>query len=179
MQRVEQVKSFTCRQPYLRFPQACIAVVVLQVSTAPADQIRECIELLESPERYVQGAVATVRVNGHPLILLIAGHISRWHGLMKVCYACKIMTILFDYTHLHANYVVRMWRGWCEDVARMKWGWCGWDEDMVMMGWGRCEDVVRMWRGWGEDDGEDLSLRECRRACDPQRRVSLEEIDEW
>ena len=35
-----------------------------------------------------------------------------------------------------------------------------------------------MTRGY-EDDDEDLRLRECRRVCDPQRRVELGVIDEW
>ena len=73
--------------------------------------------------------------------------------------------------YLHANYAVRMWRAWCEDVTRMWQAWC---EDVARMvcgdvvtmvlnmWWGCgeggemmwCEDVVRVrwgWCGWSED----------------------------
>ena len=84
--------------------------------------------------------------------------------LMKACYVYKIMIIIFDYTHLHANHAVRMWPAWCEgeDVTSMVWGcgedgvrmWRRWLEDVVrVVGW--CgEDGVGMrwgWGGWGED----------------------------
>ena len=58
------------------------------------------------------------------------------------------MIIIFDYTHLHANYAVRMWRAWCEDGVRM---WRAWWEDVTSMVWGCDEHGVRMWRAWWED----------------------------
>lgn len=55
--------------------------------------------------------------------------------------------------HTSANYVVRMYRAWCEDVTRADGVrmWRRWLRDVERLIRWCGEDGVRMWQGWGEN----------------------------